>query len=138
MAKKKAASRSAGAAKEKGVDALMRGLEHPHAEDIGIVRAEILRVDPSISEEVKWNAPSFRTHEFFATVNLRSKDGVQLVMHRGAKARTGATQMQIDDPEGLLSWLGTDRCLLTLGTGSKLRGRLGALRAIVRAWIERM
>lgn len=135
---KKAASRNGGSPGRGGVEEFMRGLEHPLKKEIELVRAEILRVDPSIAEEVKWNAPSFRTREFFATVNLRSKDGVQLVMHRGATAKTDSVQMDIQDPDGLLEWRGTDRCLLTLGSGKALRGRLGMLRAIVRSWIDQM
>jgi hypothetical protein len=46
----------------------------------------------------KWNAPSFRTTEFFATLNLRAKDGVDrvwLVLHLGAKVKDNAKDLQI-------------------------------------------
>ncbi|MDH5829038.1 hypothetical protein QFW80_00675 [Luteimonas sp. M1R5S18] len=55
------------------VDALMATLTHPHKASIEALRAAILAVDPSIAEGVKWNAPSFRTHEYFATFHLRAR-----------------------------------------------------------------
>ncbi|MEQ1612074.1 MAG: hypothetical protein ABL904_04925 [Hyphomicrobiaceae bacterium] len=49
------------------------------------LRKVILGADPSISDGVKWNAPSFCTTEYFATINLRAKAGVEVILHFGAK-----------------------------------------------------
>jgi hypothetical protein len=48
-------------------------------------RQIILDADASIAEGIKWNAPSFYTSEYFATIQLRAKDGVQVILHLGAK-----------------------------------------------------
>jgi Domain of unknown function (DU1801) len=73
-AKKNVKSKSAGTRRAGGVGEFMRGLDHPLKRDIETVRQIILNVDPGISEAIKWNAPSFRTTDFFATVNLRSRE----------------------------------------------------------------
>jgi hypothetical protein len=112
----------------------MAALDHPLKADIEAVRAAMLATDPSISDGVKWNAPSFRTTEWFATVNLRSRDAVQVILHLGAKA--GKEAGAIPDPEGLLEWRGKDRAIVTLGSGSALKANLPPLKAVVKVWIE--
>jgi hypothetical protein len=101
------------------------------------VRRIILGVDPAIREGVKWNAPSFRTEkEYFATMNMRAKDSVQVVMHLGAKVRPQQKAFKIADPNGLMRWLGKDRALVTLGAGRDIPANRTAFEAIVRAWIK--
>lgn len=111
----------------------MAGLKHPQKSAIAAVRQIILGVSPEIGEAIKWNAPSFRTTEFFATTNLRSLDRVQLIFHLGAKKRAGLKAFKIADPAGLVKWLGDDRCLVTIGDVTANRA---ALEAIVRQWIR--
>ena len=57
----------------RAVDALIAALVHPFRNEVERIRALFLRVDPSIAEGIKWNAPGFRTSESLATTNLRSK-----------------------------------------------------------------
>ena len=66
------------------MDAFLASLDHPFLREILALREIILGADPSIVEGIKWNAPSFRTSEYFATFHLRARDGVQLILHRGA------------------------------------------------------
>lgn len=123
-----------GAVKPVGaVSDLLDGLDHPRRKQIDAVRRAILGADKSISEGVKWNAPSFRTTEWFATVNLRSKGELQVILHLGAKVRAKQKRPDIADPKGLLKWLGDDRAMATLGDGAADRK---ALAAIVREWIK--
>ncbi|MCC7063993.1 MAG: DUF1801 domain-containing protein [Planctomycetes bacterium] len=119
------------------VSELLLALDHPLASDIEKVRQLILGADPSITEAVKWNAPSFKTTDFFATFNLRSRDRVQLVFHTGAKVKaTAKTGIKLEDPAGLLDWRAKDRCLVTLGAGKELTKHRAAFLAIVREWIR--
>ncbi len=69
------------------VDELMTLLVHEHKDAIAHLRGALLGIDASIAEGVKWNAPSFRTTEYFATTNLRTKRGVGVILHFGAKIR---------------------------------------------------
>ena len=41
-------------------------------------------------DEFMKSLPSFKTTEYFATTNLRTKKGIGLVLHFGAKVRTVA------------------------------------------------
>lgn len=119
------------------VDALMAKLEHPMKAEIQALRELVLGVDPSIAEGVKWNAPSFRTSEYFATVHLRSKVGVGLILHRGAKARDlPAGGMRIDDPGRLLEWLDDDRARFEFASGAELAAKRASLRELLRQWIR--
>ena len=85
------------------VEAFMLQLEHPHKPAIELLRKLMLGFDPSVREGIKWNAPSFRTSEYFATTHLRSKKGVGLILHLGAKMSESADgTLAIDDPDKLL------------------------------------
>jgi hypothetical protein len=116
------------------VRAFLRDLRHPLKDEIETVRKLVLGASPEISEAIKWNSISFRTTDFFATVHLRSKDGVALVFHRGAKVKK-ATALDIADPENMIRWLAADRCLVTLGDAKQIRAKRSAFVALVRKWI---
>ena len=118
------------------VDAFLAKLKHPLKTEIAVTRQIILSADPAIGEGVKWNAPSFRTTEFFATINLRSVDQLQLILHLGAKVRTEPKAVAIADPSGLLKMLGKDRALVTLGAGKEFAANRAAFQEIVREWIK--
>jgi hypothetical protein len=95
------------------VDAFLASLDHPHKPEILALRQIILDADPAISESIKWNAPSFRTSEFFATMHLRAKNGVQLILHFGAKKRADLDAGgKIADLESIVEWLATDRAVV--------------------------
>lgn len=132
---KKAAAKKAVEADAEVADYL-RALKHPLKKEIEAVRLIILGVSPAIGEGIKWNAPSFRTKEWFATFNVRSQDSVQLIFHLGAKTRPDLKAFKLADPNGLIKWLGKDRAMVTLGAGRDIPANRKALEAIVRAWIK--
>lgn len=115
------------------VEALLASLEHPFKREIIALREIILGADSRITEGVKWNAPSFRTTEWFATVHLRARDGVQVILHRGAKVREGAPT--VDDPSGLLEWLGKDRASVKFSDLDDVEAKRERFTTIVRGWI---
>lgn len=117
------------------VEALLAALEHPLKREIVALRRILLGADPAITEEVKWNAPSFRTSEHFATMQLRSKEAVRLILHLGAKKRA-LPRGAIADPHGLLGWLGPDRAIASFRGAAKLAAGEAALVAIVRQWLH--
>ena len=114
----------------------LRKLDHPLKKEIETVRQIILGVSPEIREGIKWNSPSFRTTEYFATLNLR-QDRVWLILHTGAKVKASATMgLPIADPTGLLKWLAKDRALVTFENGKDVEGKKKALEAILGEWIQ--
>lgn len=120
------------------VPAFLAALEHPHKAGIERLRGAILALDPRITEEVKWNAPSFRLDDHFATFRLHPPKGIQLVLHTGAKGRSNARAFTVDDPQGLLAWQATDRCVLGLASERALAEHEAAVLDIVRQWIAQL
>lgn len=106
---------------------------------IDALREAILAADPRIREEIKWNVPSFRTSEFFATLHTRVKVGLGVILHFGARrsaiSKTGVT---IPDPHGLLQWLGKDRAVVTFDDQSTLARQRDAFIALLREWIRHL
>ena len=119
------------------VDELMKSLRHPAKSEIQALRALILQVHPSIREGVKWNSPSFRTSEYFATTNLRTKQGVGVVLHFGAKVRSVAgSRESIKDPQNLLTWLAKDRATVNFADMKDISAKMKAFQAVLRQWIK--
>jgi len=135
--KPKPVAHNAPADTSEAVDKFMATLEHPWKDEIEAVRRLMLGVDPSVREGVKWNAPSFRTTEYFATTNLRSRAGVGIILHLGAKVRKlPADGVRIDDPMKLLKWLGKDRAMVEFGTSRDLGEKAAAFQLVLRQWIK--
>jgi len=127
------------AQKQPTVEAFIDTLEHPYKAEILTLRQIILAADPQISEEVKWNAPSFRTTEHFATFQLRAKNGVQIIFHLGAKVTAAtATGITIADPAALLIWLAKDRASVTFHNLADIQAKRVAFGDLIRAWIAQV
>ena len=123
----------------KAVDEFMNKLDHPLKTEVQAIRRTVLGVDPGIAEGIKWNAPSYRTSEYFATTNLREKAGVGVILHLGAKVRgIGPEGVAIRDPEGLLKWLAKDRAMVVFRDMKDFTARRAAFEDIVRQWISRV
>jgi hypothetical protein len=119
------------------VDAFMSKLEHPSKDLLQAIRETILDAAPGISEGVKWNAPSFRTHEYFATTNLREKEGIGVILHLGAKVRKGGpVGVDVQDAAQLLKWHAPDRASIRFASASDFRAKKAAFATIVRRWID--
>ncbi len=119
------------------VDRFMADLDHPFKAELETLRRATLATDPAIAEGIKWNAPSWRTTEYFATTHLRGKTGLALILHLGAKVRAlPAGGLDIPDPTGLLKWLGPDRAQIEFTSAADLAGKLPALKTLLRAWIR--
>lgn len=118
-------------------ETFLASLDHPRKQEILAVRHIILGADPRIAEGIKWNAPSFRTSEYFATTHLRTRDGVQIILHRGAKVRDGAG-LAINDPALLLEWLGKDRASVRFRDLKDIETQRSAFMDVIRQWIEQV
>lgn len=124
------------------VEDWLGAFDHPQRATLQAVREVVLSADPAIEEGIKWNAPSFHVAgAWFATLHLKSRAPARratsptaLLLHFDVKGRPrdGAT---IDDPSGLLEWLGKDRAMLVFASPGEVRRRAEAVRALVRAWL---
>jgi hypothetical protein len=119
------------------VEAFLASLDHPLKREIVAVRQILLGADPSITEGIKWNAPSFRTSEYFATFHLRAKEGVRVILHLGAKPREGsAPSVVIADPESMIEWLANDQASVMFRDLKDIDAKRSAFTDVIRQWIK--
>ncbi len=134
--KKKPTPHGTAADTSAAVDRFVRDLEHPHKDTVEAIRAAIMGADPGIAEGIKWNAPSYRTGEYFATTNLREKKGIGVVLHLGAKVRSlPAGGLVLDDPAKLLKWLAADRATVVFEGLADFERKRAPFVHLVREWI---
>jgi hypothetical protein len=118
------------------VDQFMQVLEHPLKAEIALLCDVILDSDAHISEQIKWNAPSFGyAGEDRITFNLRAADRMQLIFHRGAKVKS-AEGFIFGDPAGLMTWPAVDRGIVTLHNMQEIEIRQDALLDVVQRWMQ--
>jgi hypothetical protein len=111
------------------VDAYMAKLDHPLTAEVQVLREMIKGVDPWITEQVKWNAPSFSYKGYMATFNLRARQHVHLVWHNG---------VVLEDPAGLLEGSYPDRRMTYFVSMADVEAKGPAFEALVRQWVELM
>lgn len=134
----KRAARPASKPAGESVDAYLAALEHPHTKGVQALRRAILGIDARIREEVKWNAPSFYLEDHFATFRLSPGSTFQLILHTGAKAKSNARQLRLDDPRGLLKWAAKDRCVLTFESDSDAITKRAEVTRMVKDWMAQL
>ncbi|MBK7944612.1 MAG: DUF1801 domain-containing protein [Flavobacteriales bacterium] len=117
--------------------ALLDAHKHPLRKELDALRTIILSVDPSIEEGVKWNTASFRTTDWFATLNgPRHVKEPMVILHAGAKAKGIVLKDRIPDPEGLLKWMGNDRAQIIFKDMRDIASKRNALHSIVCSLIK--
>ena len=125
-------------AEPSSVDEYLAALEHPHKRGVQALRKVILSLDPRIMEEVKWNAPSFRLRDYFATFRLHPVPMFQLVLHTGAKSKGSPKQFRLDDPSGLVKWAAKDRCTISFESDADALAKRDAVTGIMKDWIAQL
>ncbi|RKH52497.1 DUF1801 domain-containing protein [Corallococcus llansteffanensis] len=114
----------------------MAALEHPLKAEIDAVRAAILASDKTITERIKWKAPSFvHAGDDRVTFRLAPKGIFQLIFHRGAKVKD-TTGFKFEDDSGLLEWLAADRAVVTLQDAKDVKAKKAALVKLVGRWMK--
>jgi len=90
----------------------MKSLKHPLAEVLEGLRQIILQADPTIGEEIKWNAPTFfytgemkpsnpkEYRRYLVVSNLFRKDCIRLVFWGGAKVKDTSGFLEGDYEDG--------------------------------------
>jgi hypothetical protein len=125
-------------ARGKNVETFMAELVHPHKAGVERLRQAILGIDAPITEEVKWNAPSFKLDDHFATFKLHPPKQIQLVLHIGSKPVVPPRHFHLDAPPGLIKWAASDRCVITLQSATEAKEREGDVVSVVRQWITQL
>jgi hypothetical protein len=116
----------------KQVNEFMDQLEHPFKAEVQAVREIIMNVNSQITEQIKWNAPTFSYKGYIATFNLHSKNAkkhVHLVFHNGAI---------LSNESGLLEGDYPDRRMVYFSSMEDVQAKKAALEAAVREWMKLM
>ncbi len=111
------------------VDAYMAQSQHPLKAEAQALREIIKGVNKNITEEIKWNAPSFSYKGYLVTFNLRPSDHLHLIFHNGAI---------LDNPSGLLEGDYVDRRMVYFRSLDEIKARQPALVKAIRQWIKLM
>ena len=120
------------------VEAYLAKLEHPMKDGIVALRKTILGADPEVTEQIKWNAPSFcygGDDRITFRVPPSDKGGVQLIFHRGAKSKDTA-DFKFVDPSGLVEWAAIDRGVVTFKQLDEIAAKTPKLVKLIHAWLK--
>jgi len=86
MKRERRAARPANRTEE--VDAFLDRLKHPFKAEVKAIRDIVKGINKNITEQIKWNAPSFSYKGGdIATFNLHAKGRIHLVFHHPAIAK---------------------------------------------------
>lgn len=120
------------------VDEFMSSTQHILKRELIELRKLIKEADSSLSEQIKWNAPSFCCNGIDKiTFNLSKKDCLLIIFHRGAKAKPlKLTKPLISVHADLLEWPAFDRGVMKFQSMSEVHAHRSALKTIVRSWID--
>nr|PZN56071.1 MAG: DUF1801 domain-containing protein [Chloroflexota bacterium] len=61
-------------------------------------------VNPAITEQIKWNAPSFSYTDYIATFNLHARQHVHLVFHNPSISRIQSPILEGDYPDRRMAY----------------------------------
>ena len=117
------------------VEAFMAALEGAQKPLIARLRAIILGANGQITEQIKWNAPSFCFGgDDRVAMRLHPPTQVQLIFHRGAKVRPD-DGFNFADDSGLLQWITNDRATVTLRSLAEVEAHEAGLAWLVERWM---
>ena len=122
------------AKKTPDIDTFLKTLTHARKAEVLALRTALRAAVPALTEQVKWNAPSFGIDgDDRITFRLQPGDRVELIFHRGAKKRTDA--FRFDDPTGLMTWAAPDRAQVVFADAADVAAKTPAVQSLARAWI---
>lgn len=112
-------------------------LDDPEKAIVSLIRGAILESNDAITEQIKWNAPSFcYAGEDRVTFRLKMKDrSAQLIFHRGAKVKD-ASDFAFDDSSGLFEWAAPDRAVLKIKDLDDAKAKKAAVVKVVNEWMK--
>lgn len=113
----------------------LQTLDEPLQAEIEQLRAILLNADAGITEQVKWQAPSFCYRgDDRVTMRLHPQHKLQLIFHRRAKVKDSAAFV-FEGDTGLLQWVAKDRATVTFQTMGGIMAHRAALEGVVRRWM---
>ena len=115
--------------KQESVDDFMERLDYPLKAEAQALRDIIKGVDTSITEQIKWNAPSYRTSDYIVTFNFHDPKQLRLIFHNPAIASIPSAILEGDYP---------DRRLVYFASMNDVNAKKPALVQVVKTLITFM
>jgi hypothetical protein len=119
------------------VDDFLKTNQHSLKKELAELREIISKTEPSLTEHIKWNAPSFcHNGDDRITFNLSKPNAILLIFHRGAKAK----KLTLKSPllkvnSELLDWPSPDRAVMKFTSMAEITSLKRKLSTIVKDWI---
>ena len=119
------------------VEDFIATVDHPLKKELLELRKIIRDSEKTLTEQIKWNAPSFcHNEDDRITFNLSRKDSLLLIFHRGAKAKKVKFSKPIlNNHLDLLEWPAHDRAVMKFRSAEDVKKLKGKLKTIVKDWI---
>ena len=123
--------------KFKTVDEFLNGLSEDRRSQVLKLREYILDVRPSLTEHIKWNAPSYvKKDEDRITFNTMNKEGVvKLVFHMGATKKEEKKGQPVLDDARLIDWVSDIRGYMTFTTLDEIIANKKEIKRTVQEWL---
>jgi hypothetical protein len=105
---------------------------------VGALLEAIREACPTLTETIKWNAPSFCDNgKDRMTMMLQKMDRVSLILHTGAKPKEDkkAPPLYADDT-GLLEWNSNIRATISFSDLADFSSKRSLFQKAVKRWIE--
>lgn len=110
------------------VNEFVEKLDHPLKAEVQMIRDIIKNVNKDITEQIKWNAPSYSYKEqYLVTFNLREKQRIHLVFHNPLIAKVKSDLLEGNYP---------DRRMAYFAGGDDIQAKKPALEKALRDLIK--
>ncbi len=121
--------------KKPSVEEYISSLDHPLKEGVILLCQAIRNACPELTEQIKWNAPSFG-RDFDDRITLGVRPALlQVVFHRGVNSPDPAGFSFYDD-SGLIKWAAPDRGIIAFRSVEEVKISLSAVAKISHEWVE--
>lgn len=121
------------------VEAFRQGLDAETLATVDALRRAIAIAHPSLTERLKWNAPSFALgsgdDDDRITLGLERKGGVRVVLHRGAKVKD-SSGFVFEDSAGLAKWPARDRGVMVFAKLEAVEANEPAFIDLCARWLK--
>jgi hypothetical protein len=123
------------------VTAYLNQLEPKQAADVQVLREFILSIDPEISEEIKWNSPSFYFNGEMKPFDPKTykRDILVINLHRGKILFVLPTGAIINDAAGILEGAYTDgRRIMNINNLEDFNNKKEGLKLAILDWLRQV
>ncbi|WP_228237400.1 DUF1801 domain-containing protein [Allomuricauda sp. M10] len=123
--------------KNQDVTTFLDQLNHPLRAEIEQLRELLLKAEPKLSENVKWNGPNYCIGDADRiTMKIQPPKQIQLIFHRGVKKLEQPKERLLSTNTKLLAWKENDRAIASFKNKTEIENSKSELKDIVKDWIK--